>query len=163
MTNIPSMKWVVMGLGFVLIGLAQPSNTFAAVSPWLCAKEKWMDSKLQVQRDHTYQIIVKFDGVIDGNAPFSVPVADLNGWPCSWRQIAVLPIALARRRPLEPWFSLIATIDRKKPQRLREGEPFHAQATGRVYCYFNDVPFLYGNNHGRIQLELIPRERARRP
>jgi len=56
------------------------------------------------------------------------------------------------------WFALIGTIDRKHPWIITEEGVFTAPASGRLYCFFNDVAWeiFYRNNRGWVILEVEP-------
>lgn len=133
------------------------------------SKSYWAQTHIQVEAGRTYQMEVLYQDVADGDGWMRIPVKDLCGWPNDWHRIAAAPLFWFRRRPFSPWFALIATVDQRKPFRLEPGQsplgvahdekvswsrPFVAPATGELICYFNDVPWAYGNNHGSIVLRL---------
>jgi hypothetical protein len=129
----------------------------------------WGNTGLRVERYRIYRVQVKWDHVVDGDGWLGVPVNTLNGWPDDWHRLAAAPLFWLRRRPFDPWFAMIATVDRQKPFRLLPDEssppeqsptatswsrPFVAPATGELVCYFNDAPWAYWNNHGSVTLTL---------
>ena len=59
-----------------------------------------------------------------------------------------------RRVPKEQWFALIGSIDRNEDTCFRIGVEtrISPRATGLLYCFANDVCFMYWNNKGEIQL-----------
>jgi hypothetical protein len=65
-----------------------------------------------------------------------------------------------RREPKAKWFSLIGCIDKRRDTqfdigRLIESDSVYtACATGAVYCFANDVWFMYWNNKGFIDLQM---------
>ena len=113
----------------------------------------WAETGVQVEKGRRYRVqIVDMSTVKDA----SIEVKDLEGWPPGWQRIVFSPVAWLRRRPLEPWFSLIATVDRKQPRRLQEGAIYEAPATGQLVCFFNDAFWAYGNNQGCGKFRLVP-------
>lgn len=76
--------------------------------------------------------------------------------------------ALARLRRFESckrcraarWFSLIGSISRRPDSRIDIGRLIATQATykaaasGILYCFANDAPFMYWNNFGSIDLQM---------
>lgn len=65
-----------------------------------------------------------------------------------------------RRFPEARWFSLIGAVDRDRSTLFDIGRlialdlPWLALKTGSLYCFANDVWFMYWNNHGRIELDM---------
>ena len=65
-----------------------------------------------------------------------------------------------RRAPDAKWFSVIGRIDRRKQSQfdlgrlIETGAPYTATATGVLYCFANDVWFMYWNNKGAIELQM---------
>ncbi len=65
-----------------------------------------------------------------------------------------------RREPDAKWFSAIGRINKKKNTqfdigKLLEGDtPYTATASGVLYCFANDVRFMYWNNKGAIDLQV---------
>jgi hypothetical protein len=112
------------------------------------------ETGILVQKNRRSRIkVVDMAAVRDGD----IAVQDLEGWPHCLRRTLFTPLFFwARRRPLDPWFSVIATVDRKHAQRLREDSEYVAPASGELVCYFNDLPIAYGNNQGIARLQLIP-------
>lgn len=113
----------------------------------------WFDTKIDVCRGHAYEITVNFPKPGDPNAvrDWFLSINDLNGWP-DWARTIGSVFFFLRRNPLQPWFSLIATVDRKHPERLCSSSPYRPQSSGRLICYFNDSPWAYGNNYGSVLL-----------
>ncbi len=85
-------------------------------------------------------------------ADASIHLNNLNGWDFPLLQ----PVCFLKRRPLEAFFTLIGTIDGKRPFRIREGMCWQAPASGELVCYVNDWFFKYGNNKGSIKLQVTP-------
>ena len=62
------------------------------------------------------------------------------------------------------WFSVIGRIDKRRSTQFDIGrlidtdEVYIATATGILFCFANDVWFMYWNNKGAIDIELHPVE-----
>ena len=115
----------------------------------------WFDTKIDVSREHAYEIAVIFPapGTPDAVRDWMLSINDLSGWP-GWAKIIGSVFFFLRRNPFEPWFALMATVDRKHPQRLCSGLPYCPRDSGRLICYFNDSPWAYGNNYGSVLLKV---------
>jgi len=59
-----------------------------------------------------------------------------------------------RRVSKERWFALIGTIQQNEDTSFRIGveAKISPRSTGLLYCFANDVSFMYWNNTGEIQL-----------
>lgn len=113
----------------------------------------WAETGVRVEKGRQYRVqIVDMSTVQDA----SIVVKDLNGWPPCWQRVAFAPVFWLRRQAFDPWFSLIATVDKKHPRRLQEGAVYEAPATGQLVCFFNDAPWAYGNNQGCGKFRLVP-------
>lgn len=68
------------------------------------------------------------------------------------------PLNRLKRYPDGDWFQLIASVDRRRDQSfpLLEAGTFVAPASGRLWLYANDVPFMLWNNHGQLNFSLHP-------
>lgn len=132
--------------------------------------QRWAFTQLHVEARKTYRAEVEFHDVVDG-IRFPIKVDDLHGWPDLFPRILAAPLFWSRRRWFQPWFSLIGTVDKQHPFRLRPGqlpagaqprehvhwsEEFVAPASGELVCYFNDAFWAYGNNQGSVVLRLHP-------
>jgi hypothetical protein len=113
----------------------------------------WTETGVQVQENRAYRVrVLDMSSVWDWN----IRVPNLDGWPRSFRRTLFTALLFwARRRPVDPWFALIATVDRKHPRWLREDREYIAPASGELVCYFNGLPVAYGNNHGIAKLQRI--------
>ena len=114
----------------------------------------WAETGVCVEKGRRYRIeVVDMSSVKDA----IIPVNDLEGWPWLWARVLYSPLFWTRRRAFDPWFALIATVDRRQPRRLRERQVYDAPASGRLVCYFNDAPFAYCNDyHGVAKLRIVP-------
>jgi hypothetical protein len=62
-----------------------------------------------------------------------------------------------RRIPSEPFFKLIGTVGRSKDAYFVIGTGvmrFVPPISGPLFCFANDVRFMYCNNHGEIVLQV---------
>jgi hypothetical protein len=59
-----------------------------------------------------------------------------------------------RRAPREPWFALIGSIGRDPAALfpIGRGLEISAAKSGRLFCFANDVSFMYWNNSGSVEL-----------
>lgn len=60
-----------------------------------------------------------------------------------------------RRIPDAPWFALIGTIKKNLLHSFKIGSGligFEPPISGPLYCFANDVPFMYFNNRGELQV-----------
>lgn len=131
----------------------------------LAARRPWAHTGLRVEKGRRYRVEVDFPK--DACHPqfvkdWTIPVRDLTGWPepaaSSVTAKALSPLLRLRSAP---WFALVATVDRRYPQRLAPdlgpaAASYRPPATGELVCYFNDVCFAYWNNHGVVRLHLTP-------
>ena len=62
----------------------------------------------------------------------------------------------SKRKDDAKWFALIGTVDKEHPWVVKDGAEFIAEATGRLYLYFNDFQLepYYTNNSGWVVLDL---------
>jgi len=117
----------------------------------IITNQKWADTGVEVIGGHRCRFrVVDMSTVYD----WFIPVRDLDGWPWAWARIAASPVSVFRRRPFDPWFALIATVDRASPSCVRRGVDWCAPASGKLVCYFNDAPWSYGNNYGVARLQI---------
>lgn len=149
-----------------------PSFSLQAGEPVrLETRAYWGHTGQHVEKGRSYRVKIEWYGVADGDGWMRIPVRDLNGWPDGWQRVAAAPLFWLRRRPFDPWFALIGTVNCANPFRIQPGkhlqevkseknvswsEPFAAPASGEFVCYFNDAPWAYGNNHGSIVIRLVP-------
>ena len=66
-----------------------------------------------------------------------------------------------RRKPDADWFALVAYIDTGNPNDPQSSfvigsglGPWEPSESGELVCYANDLPYMYWNNFGSIELEL---------
>lgn len=139
------------GLSLILIGTAMLSPGLRAQEFSIPAAAYWAETGVPVVKGRSYTVhVAEMKGVRDAG----ICVHDLNGWPPSLRRVFGASLFWTRRRTFDPWFAVIATVDRRHPQRLHPGKPYVAPASGQLVCYFNDAPCAYGNNRGTAKLVL---------
>jgi hypothetical protein len=83
---------------------AQDSNRIGA-------RSYWGYTGLWVEKYHMYQVKVKWDHVVDDDGRLGIPVNTLYGWPYDWHRFAVAPLFWLCRRPFDPWFAMIVTVE----------------------------------------------------
>lgn len=71
------------------------------------------------------------------------------------------PFERLRRMRHARWFSLIGVVDKAKETcfdiglLIESGGTYTAAVDGTLFCFANDVSFMYWNNSGVIDLEVI--------
>jgi hypothetical protein len=87
-------------------------------------------------------------------------VCDADGWSYSGLLSPLNLLLLeatkwSRRVPEERLFTLIGSIDQKAPYfGIGVEARIAPESTGTLYCFANDVSFMYWNNWGEIQLTI---------
>jgi len=114
--------------------LFKESVSAAALWTYLCDVEKGQDYLLSASGIWT-------DWLID---------SDANGYERWWLK----PFSSGRRMPKEKWFALIGVIDKDITTGFKIGteRAWTATASGKLWCFANDVPSRYGNNKGAIEV-----------
>jgi hypothetical protein len=77
--------------------------------------------------------------------------ADPVGYDRAWLR----PFAGLRVMPKEQWFALIGSIDQDTDTAFLIGASYPswiAWKTGVLYCFANDIPWMYWNNSGAVEL-----------
>lgn len=112
------------------------------------AKSKWNDTGIVMSAGQEYQITV------DGRwTDWCIP-CDANGYTSS--NLVLRLTEWLRRAPRENWFALIGAIDRDERNLFKIGARKTLETTtgGVLTCFANDVPFMYWNNKGSVQLNI---------
>jgi hypothetical protein len=71
----------------------------------------------------------------------------------------------SRRVPTANWFALIGTLNGRDDTAFVIGRQleYTADASARLVCFANDVPWAYWNNFGSVTLTITRLERAASP
>lgn len=118
----------------------------------ILACTRWNATGIHVQAGVTYRF--EFYPSPD-LADAVIRVQTLDGWPPSPQRAVLTPLlGLFRRRPFDPWFSLIGTVEHGEPFRVTSAQ-WTPRRSGALFCYFNDLPIMYWNNHGSARLAAI--------
>lgn len=110
------------------------------------AREKWNDTGITLEAGGEYRLTAAgrwWDASIEcGPDGYDSPNLILRA--SEW----------LRRAPRERWFMLIGSIGRDGGTlfRIGTGRTCRPVATGRLFCFANDVALMYGNNHGSVDL-----------
>jgi hypothetical protein len=111
----------------------------------IVADKHWNHTKIILQKDATYE--------------FNVPDAqdwkdwfistDANGFSKWYLEV----FEKKRRYPTANWFALIGTIDKEVPFIIGKTlTSFRPKQSGELICYANDLPTMYHNNKGKLDL-----------
>jgi len=114
---------------------------------WVHAQIPWNDSRVDLVAGATYNFVV--EGPQTWN-DFSI-VSSADGYRSRpgqriWENL--------RRMPAANWFILIGTIGKSMDCPFIIGSRllhFTAAIPGRLYCFANDLRFMYWNNSGSIK------------
>src|SRR5437870_4449926 len=122
------------------------------ISKPIIADQKWNATGIDLNEGTRYRLTLAEPLNVRDS---SIHVTTLDGWPPCWQRIVFAPMGLLRRRPFDPWFALIGSIDKKCTFRISDdGQEIAPPATGELFCYFNDVPWGYRNNEGTARLSV---------
>ncbi|MFS2153198.1 hypothetical protein [Rhizobium sp. Rhizsp42] len=80
--------------------------------------------------------------------------AGVDGYDRPWLR----PFTGLRVMPEQQWFALIGAIDKDKATAFLIGKSrpsWIAPKTGVLYCCANDIPWMYWNNSGAVELTCI--------
>lgn len=119
------------------------------------ANQYWTDTGLDLVANERYRVSVAPDvGEALRDASF-----EANGIAGEdWQSLPHKTAELVRGKRVDDarWFALIGTVDKKHPWVITERGVFTAPASGRLFCFFNDVEWeiFYRNNHGWVVLEV---------
>ncbi len=115
--------------------------------PEIKAAEYWNSTNINLEVTAIYALEVQgeqfwYDWFIQ---------ADANGYTRPWLKW----VEGLRRCPSENWFALIGSISQNSRHNFLIGKGinnYKPPLTGNLYCYANDVPFMYWNNKGSLSL-----------
>lgn len=128
---------------------------FAQRTQRIYACQYWNATGVLLNREQRYRLkVVEGVGEPLRDAKYLSPTIDGLEWNSTPHKAGAL--LKSKRKDDAKWFALIGTVDKKNPWIVKDGAEFIAQATGQLYCYFNDVQFepYYRNNSGWIVMEL---------
>lgn len=125
--------------------MLDPSNSVEIDS-----REYWNDTAIVLVANRRYLFSA------EGSWDDASMRCDADGWTPDWGEPWIRLLRF-KREPMQPLFKLIGAIDKNKPYiPLGTSGTFAAPASGRLYCFANDVPFFYWNNSGKIRLQIKP-------
>jgi uncharacterized protein (DUF2235 family) len=112
------------------------------------ARAKWNNTTIEVRKGETY----RFEATgtwYDASIP-SGPSGYMSP-SFGFRLVERL-----RRRPHDNWFALIGAVGQDRSAAFLVGAASETTIfnDGVLYCYANDLPFLYGNNSGTLKLQV---------
>jgi len=114
------------------------------------ADKVWNDSGIDVLPNETYNFVVpQSESWIDYDIPRSADGYASTPLIKMWESF--------RRVPDESWFKLIGTIGRSVKPPIVIGSQltgFSPSFPGRLYCFANDLLWMYWNNKGSINVRV---------
>lgn len=112
------------------------------------AEELWHDTGIEVKEGEEYRF-----AAVGRWTDWCIP-CDANGYASTTPMLKASESL--RRMPQENWFALIGAVGRNNGHYFRIGAKSvqRMPAAGTLYCFANDVPWMYWNNQGTIQLTI---------
>ena len=112
----------------------------------ILASEKWNDTGIRLVAGEEYHFKA------NGEWKDSTILCDADGYASP--NFFLRASEWLRRAPKERWFALIGTIEQDENTAFRIGieATMSPKSTGLLYCFANDVSFMYWNNEGEIRL-----------
>jgi hypothetical protein len=107
------------------------------------ARPHWNKTGFQVTAGKTYQFHTSGTWCDAGNK------CDAKGY----EKPSLARWVWLRRVRGAPWFALIGTVEGRDEFVIDE-KPWTAARSGELWCYANDVWFMYWNNRGSVTLEM---------
>ncbi len=117
----------------------------------ILAREEWNNTQIRLMAGEEHHFTAS------GQWVDWFTVCDADGWSYSGL-LSPLNLLLeatkcSRRVPEERLFTLIGSIDQKAPYfGIGVEARIAPQSTGTLYCFANDISFMYWHNWGTIQL-----------
>src|SRR6266498_1837839 len=110
------------------------------------ARKKWNDTGIQLIAGQEYQFTAAGKWI-----DWFIP-CEADGFPS--RDLILRLTQWQRRVPSENWFALMGALDFDKTSifKIGAGRTLVMNRSGTLTCFANDVPYMYWNNHGSIQL-----------
>ncbi len=109
----------------------------------------WNDCRVYLQHSGTYDFTTDDSKWRDASIS-----CDANGYPST---TFLRLFEKLRRIPNENYFKLIGAVDRSTSKPIVIGKSltnFSPRESGQLFCFANDVAFMYWNNHGSIFLTI---------
>jgi hypothetical protein len=117
------------------------------------ASEKWNETPFILEKGKTYRFVANGRWTDLNNE------CDATGYDSKSLLLRLAePLRRVRRAK---WFSLIGALDRDEATCfdigliISSGGTYTAERNGKLFCFANDVSFMYGNNHGQVELEMV--------
>lgn len=123
---------------------ASPTTRCPEATSRVDSREEWNDTGFDVVAGHAYRYSAEGvwrDAFITTNAD------GFDRW-YMW------PLRAGRRVKGQPWFRLIAMVDRRTLVVLGTRGEFRAPASGRLFCFANDWRSARWNNRGCVCLRI---------
>ena len=114
----------------------------------IAANNPWNDTSVILVAGGSYNFAA------DGNWKDASIPANADGYPTP---IYLKPFEWMRRVPTQRFFKLIGTIGKSMESIvvIGSGRPgFVPTVSGPLFCFANDVRFMYCNNHGELVLRV---------
>jgi hypothetical protein len=115
----------------------------------LKAKEPWGAPGIRLEARHAYRFEVLETKNL-GDSWISTGPEGFSKW---WMR----PFESSRRMPGLPWFRLIGTVGRNLDHTFSIGgglDAYSPPLAGEFFCFLNDAPSFYWNNHGSLDLRI---------
>ena len=112
------------------------------------AREVWNSSGIEMEEGASYRFdVIEYQDWRDWSIE-----TDPDGYSRWW----LWPFTWLRRLPDANWFQLVGAIGRSRAGTFKIGKGVTERAcrSGPLYCFANDVRWMYGNNHGRLTLRV---------
>jgi len=101
-------------------------------------------------------------GMLEAGVTYRIePLPDqkwIDGWihcdPDGYEKWYLAPFRRWRRQPEAAWFALIGVIGHEAPFEIGSGTVVTPTVDAELFCYANDIPFMYWNNRGEIEVEV---------
>ena len=129
--------------------LVKPDGARFLASFRVCARPHWNNTSVDLVKGHRYYF------ELPGN-PVWYDWFVRSG-PEGYNSPFLFIFTPLRRYISAPWFCLIGSLDKRRRDRFVIGNgarEYSATASGRLFCYANDVLWMYWNNHGEIQVNV---------
>jgi hypothetical protein len=117
----------------------------------ICARQPWNDTGIRLEAGKAYRFSAT------GNWDDWFVTCGVEGYSKNYLK----PFETLRRVPHAQWFSLIGSCDKDPSSYFdlgyiiaKQGGHYRAKHTGELCCFANDMPGMYWNNHGCVELHV---------